>query len=95
MDNIFSDFSLPQFIFLIESTQPGKNLTKYDRLSLTKCIDLVIKGDRTIHNNGINQVKICCQVRKHANLLIRSADFKRRGFELSIPSFRIRKKAFT
>ena len=36
--DVFSDASLPQYIVLMESTRPGKNLGKYDRLALAECL---------------------------------------------------------
>ena len=54
----------------MESTRPGKNLGKYDRLALAECIDLVISGGRTIFYNGLNQVKIQCEAREDANTML-------------------------
>ena len=79
----------------MESTRPGKNLGKYDRLALAECIDLVVRGARTIFYNGINQVKIQCEDREDANTLVRSQELMRGGFKLFIPASLIRKKAFT
>ena len=93
--DVFPDAAPPPYIVLMESTRPGKNLGKYDRLALAECIDLVFDGGRTIFYNGINQVKIQCESREDANTLVRSQDLMRGGFKLFIPSSLIRKKAFT
>ena len=94
LQDVFSDASPPPYIVLMESTRPGKNLGKYDRLALAECIDLVISGDRTIFYNGLNQVKIQCETREDANTLVRSKDLMWGDFRLFIPSSLIRKKAF-
>ena len=78
----------------MESTRPGKNLGKYDRLALAECIDLVVRGARTIFYNGINRVKIQCEDKEDANTgslqkLIRG------GFKLFITASLMGKKAFT
>ena len=95
LQDVFSDASPPPYIVLMESTRPGKNLGKYDRLALAECIDLVISGGGTIFYNGLNQVKIQCETWEDANTLVRSQDLMRGGFKLFIPSSLIRKKAFT
>ena len=95
LQGVFSDASPPPYIVVMESTRPGKNLGKYDRLALAECIDLVISGGRTIFYNGLNQFKIQCETREDANTLLRSQDLMRGGFKLFIPSSLIRKKAFT
>ena len=91
--DVFPDAAPPPYIVIMESTRPGKNLGKYDRLALAECIDLVIDGGRTIFYNGLNQVKIHCESREDANTLVRSQDLMRGGFKLFIPSSLIRKKA--
>ena len=95
LHDVFSDATPPPYIVLMESTRPGKNLGKYDRLALAECIDLVIDGGRTIFYNGLNQVKIQCESREDANTLVRSQELMRGGFKMFIPSSLIRKKAFT
>ena len=79
MHDVFPDTAPPPYIVLMESTRPGKNLGKYDRLALAECIDLVISGGRTIFYNGQNQVKIQCESREDANILVRSRDLMRGG----------------
>ena len=79
LHDFFWDASPPPSIVLMESTRPGKNLGKYDRLALAECIDLVISGGRTIFYNGLNQVKIQCETREDANTLVRSRDLMRGG----------------
>ena len=95
LHDVFSDASPPPYIVLMESTRPGKNSGKYDRLALAECIDLVISEGRTIFYNRLNQVKIQCESREDANTLVRSRDLMRGGFKLFIPASLIRKKAFT
>ena len=57
-NDVFPDSSPPPYIILMESTRPGKNLDKYDRLALAECADLAIRSGRTIFYSGKNQVKI-------------------------------------
>ena len=64
--DVFQESFPPPYIVLMESTRPGKNLGKYDRLALAECIDLVVRVPRTIFYNGINQVKIQCEDREDA-----------------------------
>ena len=77
---------LPTYIVLMESTRPVKNSDKYDQLALAECINLVIRGAKTIFYNGINQVKIQCEDREDANTLVRWQELMRGGFRLFIPS---------
>ena len=95
LNDVFPDSSSPPYIVLMESTRPGKNLGKYDRLALAKCVDVVIRGGRTIFYNGINQLKIHYEVREDANTLVCSQDLMRGNFKLFIPSSLIHKKVFT
>ena len=69
LHDVFSDASPPPYIVLMESTRPGKNLGKYDRLALVECIDLFVSRGRTIFYNGPNQVKIQCESRDIVNRL--------------------------
>ena len=79
LHDVFPDAAPPPYIVLMESTRPGKNLGKNDRLALAECIDLGIDSGRTIFYNGLNQVKIQCEFREDANTLVRSQDLTRGG----------------
>ena len=71
------------------------NLGKYDPLALAECLDLVVRGAKTIFYNGIDQVKIQREDEQDANTLVGSQELMRGGFKLFILSSLIRKKAFT
>ena len=81
------------FIVLMESTVPGRNMGKYDPLTIADQIDEVIRSERTIHRNGLNQIKIVCSGRDDANLLISSHELKMTGYKAFLPISMIRKKA--
>ena len=81
------------FIILMESTVPGRNLGKYGLLTIADQIDKVIQGERTIHRNWLNQMKIVCSGSADANLLICSHELKMAGYKAFLPILMIRKKA--
>ena len=81
------------FIVLMESTVPGRNLGKYDPLTIADQIDEFVRAERTIHRNGLNQIKIVCSGRVDANLLISSHELKMVGYKAFLPISMIRKKA--
>ena len=80
-------------IVLMESTVPGRNLGRYDPLTIDDQIDEVIQGERTIHRNGLNQIKIVCSGRADANQLISLRELRMAGYKAFLPISMIRKKA--
>ena len=78
------------FIVLVESTIPGRNLGKYDPLTIANQIDEVVQGERTIHRNELNQIKIVCSGRADANLLISSHELRMAGYKAFLPISMIR-----
>ena len=90
---VYPDLADGPFIVLMESTVPGRNLGKYDPLTIADQIDEVIQGGRTIHRNGLNQIKIVCSERADANLLITSHELRIAGYKAFLPISMVRKKA--
>ena len=78
---VYPDLTDGPFIVLMESTVSGRNLGRYDPLTIADQIDEVIQAGRTIHRNGLNQIKIVCSSRADANLLITSHDLRILGNE--------------
>ena len=76
----------------MESTVSGRNLGRYDPLTIPDQINEVIQGERTIQRNGLDQIKIVCSGRADANLLISSHDLRIAGYKTFLPISMIRKK---
>ena len=70
-----------------------RDLGKYDPLTIADQIDEVIRSERTIHRNGLNQIKIVCSGGDDANLLISYHELKMAGYKAFLPISMIRKKA--
>ena len=81
------------FIVLMESTVPGRNLDKYNPLTIADQIDEVVRAERTIHWNVLDQIKIVCSGRVDANLLISSHELRMAGYKAFLPISMIRKNA--
>lgn len=57
----YSQQFLPPFVVLMECKNTGKNLGKYNPTAVGKMVGEFTDGERTIHINGCNQVKIFCE----------------------------------
>lgn len=92
---IFPEHSLPPYVLLLESTVAGRNVRKYDPISLIDLLSPFIVGNKTITRNGKNQVKIFCEDRNSANSLITSRSLIQAGFKVFILDSFLSKKGFT
>ena len=90
---VYPDSADGPFIVLMESTVLGRNLGRYDPLIIADQINEIIQRERTIHRNGINQIKIVYSGRADANQYISSHDLRIAGYKAFLPISMIRKKA--
>ena len=90
---VYRDSADSPFIVLMESTVPGRNLGRYDPLTIVDQIDEVIQGELTILWNEFNQIKIICSGRADANLLMSSNKLRMAGYKAFLPISMIRNKA--
>lgn len=83
---IYKPDHLPPYIVLMESIVKTLNVGKLNPIAMADLIQNVITGKRLIQRSGINRVKITCDSREDANLLIQSDLLASENFKLYIPN---------
>lgn len=93
-DFVYSHQFEKPFLALIESSITSRNLGRCDPIAIGKLIAEFIDGERTITISGRNQIKVFCDNRNHANILLTSQNLRERGFITFVPESLIYKKGF-
>lgn len=82
---LYDDSFESPYLVIMEPSIPNRNLGNYDPIAIGKLVARLIKGQRRIQINGRNQVKISCDSRDDANVLITSEILAREGYRTMIP----------
>lgn len=80
------------YVILMESTIKALNVGKLSPIKIADLIGEITEEELSIQRSGQNQVKITCQMREVANLILRSELLTDRNFRVYIPNSIIQKK---
>lgn len=69
----------------MESSTSNRNIGRYDPVAVGKLIAGIIQGSRRIFISGRNHIKIVCQNKEDANLLLSSEVLLQKGYKTFIP----------